>query len=222
MATDKPVSLSSCGKNWAAFYYDSTGKRRCKCRGSKSNLSKRQARVLRDRFAADLRVRPALARGADGRRLVDHLERYILNRMDLKESTRKLHDMIRRYLLEYFGPDACIDKITRADARDWRAALARGNLENARTNPQFRGKKNSNGSICQHVRNAKTMFNHAVVDDLVLYNPFDKLLGKASEPDKDWRCVSLDEFSIVLDACPNIGWRVFLALCRLAGLCRGR
>jgi len=38
---------------------------------------------------------------------------------------------------------------------------------------------------------------------------------------KDWRYISLEELDKLLDACPNIGWKMLIALCRLAGLRRG-
>ena len=65
------------------------------------------------------------------------------------------------------------------------------------------------------------MFNQAVRDDLIPFNPFDRLKGRAPEPDKDWKYVSLDELVKLLEACPNWGWRLVIALCRVAGLRRG-
>jgi len=45
--------------------------------------------------------------------------------------------------------------------------------------------------------------------------------GNAAEPDKDWKYVSLEELDKLLDACPDMGWKMLIALCRLAGLRRG-
>jgi integrase len=83
------------------------------------------------------------------------------------------------------------------------------------------GKKITEASVCIHVRNAKTAFNHAVREDLIMFNPFDRLKGNAPEPDKDWKYVTLEELGRLLDACPGMGWRMLIALCRLAGLRRG-
>ena len=58
MMVNTTVTLSSNGKYWQAFYYDVTGKRRAKSLGAKSKLSKRKAKVLCDRLAADLQVNP--------------------------------------------------------------------------------------------------------------------------------------------------------------------
>ena len=68
-----------------------------------------------------------------------------------------------------------------------------------------------------HIRNARTMFNHALEDGYILYNPFEKL-SHTIRVKKDWQYVGIEEFYLLLDACPNKGWQMLLALCRLAGL----
>jgi integrase len=65
------------------------------------------------------------------------------------------------------------------------------------------------------------MFNRAVDDDLIVYNPFDRLSGGLPAIEKDWHYVNLAELDKLLQACPNQGWKVFLGLCRLAGLRQG-
>lgn len=55
----------------------------------------------------------------------------------------------------------------------------------------------------------------------MLYNPFDRLKGNASEPDKKWKYVSREKLRQLLEACPSISWRLLLALCRLGGLRQG-
>jgi integrase len=115
--------------------------------------------------------------------------------------------------LAYFGPDMHIDKINRAAATDWRAALAGGELTK-KPNP-------AEATVCQHIRNAKVIFGHAVRDDLILFNPFDRLKGNASQPDKNWKYVTRDELHQLLEACPSVSWRLLLAFCRLAGLRQG-
>lgn len=72
-----------------------------------------------------------------------------------------------------------------------------------------------------HIRNARTIFNRAVDDDLIDVNPFDRLAGGVPPIEKNWHYVSLDELSTLLDACPNQAWKTLLGLCRLAGLRQG-
>ena len=72
-----------------------------------------------------------------------------------------------------------------------------------------------------HVVRACTIFNEAVRQDLIPFNPFDRLRKTPRKKDSTWRYVSLDELEKLLDASPNVGWRALIGLCRLAGLRRG-
>jgi len=216
MSVSTTVTLSSNGKYWQAFYHDSTGKRRAKSLGPKKNLSRRQARITCDRLAAELRLNPARADAVHSPTLARFLNRYIDNRTDLKPSTKDLFQQTKEYLLMFLDGGIRIDRISRPMASDWRAAMASGRIA-----LNEKGQKIAEASVCIHVRNAKTMFNQAVQEDLILYNPFDRLKGTARAPDKSWRYVSSEELDMLLDACPNWGWKLQIAICRLAGLRRG-
>ena len=216
MKTNSTVTLSSNGKYWQAFYYDTSGRRRAKSLGPKKELSKRQAKVMCDRLAAELCLNPSRAGNSHSPTLERFLERYVDNRTDIKPATKDLYEQTKEYLLMFFDGSIRIGRITRAMAADWRAAMASGKLV-----LNQKGKKNKEASVCIHVRNAKTAFNSAVSEDMIMFNPFDRLKGNAPEPDKDWKYVTLEELDKLLDACPSIGWRMLIALCRLAGLRRG-
>ncbi len=216
MTYHSTVTLSSNGKYWQAFYYDSTGKRRAKSLGPKGKLSKRQAKVLCDRLAAELCLNPGKASAGRPLKLAEFMKRYLESRTDLRSTTLELHRLTTDYLVTFFDGDARIERITRAMAADWRLALAKGQLSFHRN-----GRTMTEASVCLHVRNAKTIFNHAVRDDLILFNPFGRLKGVAPAPAKDWKYLSLDEFRLLIDSCPSRGWRLLIALCRLAGLRRG-
>jgi integrase len=41
------------------------------------------------------------------------------------------------------------------------------------------------------------------------------------KPDRQWHYVTMEQLDSLLNACPNVGWKMLLALCRLAGLRRG-
>ena len=118
-----------------------------------------------------------------------------------------------KWILAYFSSDIRIDNITRDRASDWRVALVKGGLK--------RKQRPAEATICLHVRNVKVIFNHAVRDDLLLFNPFDKLKGIAPEPDKNWKYVTREEFRKLFAACPSESWHLLLGLCRLAGLQQG-
>ncbi len=213
MIPDTTVILSSNGKYWQAFYYDTIGNRRAKSLGPKKKLSKRQAKVMCDRFAAELHLKPVSGLHGRSFRLGDYLDRYIASRIDLRPRTLLMHKRTKKFLLDYFGADIRIDKINRAMASDWRMTLAKGKLTKT--------PRPSEATVCLHVRNAKVIFNHAVSDDLLLFSAFDRLKGTAPEPDKNWKYVTREEFHKLVTACPSESWHLLLGLCRLAGLRQG-
>ena len=161
MISNTTVTLSSNGKYWQAFYYDTIGKRRAKSLGPKKKMSKRQAKVKCDRFAAELCLNPFRVDSNHTPNLKQFLQRYLNNRTDLKPSTKGLYGLTKEYLLEFFGEDVRIGRIIRPMAADWRAAMANGKLA-------FKGPKMVEASVCIHVRNAKTIFNQAVQENLIM------------------------------------------------------
>ncbi|HUT58584.1 MAG TPA: tyrosine-type recombinase/integrase, partial [Phycisphaerae bacterium] len=60
-----------------------------------------------------------------------------------------------------------------------------------------------------------------VDDEQIPSNPFRKVAGTAPIPDKDWAYVDEATLDTLFEACPTMGWRLTLALPRLAGLRRG-
>ena len=210
------VRLSSNGRYWQALFYDSMGRRKAKSLGPKKSVSKRKAKTLCDRLAAELLLSPAKADAEKPMSLDDYTQRYMRSRTDLQHATLELYRLTIEYLLGFFGGETRIDRITRAMAADWRTGMATGELTLHRKHRRL-----AEASVCIHVRNARTMFNYAVREDLIPFNPFDRLKGTAAEPDKEWKYVTKDELGRLLDACPSRGWRALIALCRLAGLRRG-
>ncbi len=134
-------------------------------------------------------------------RLKRFLDRYIQSRSDLRASTVYLQKLTAQYLLKFFGNDLRIDEITRSKASDWRTDLTHGYLR-----PEKNGEALAETSVCIHVRNSRTIFNYALKDDLIKFNPFDRLRSNAPEPDKDWKYVTMSELDMLLEACPNTGW----------------
>jgi len=200
-----------------AFWTDVNGKLRSKTLGHTDRVSRRQAKVLRDRLVVDLDLKPQ--RPVRSPKLIEFVRRYLDSRTDIAGSTRREHETTCRYLCAFFGDDMRIDRITRMMAADWRSALARGELahvQRSKSRPV-----SSEATLCKHTRNAKVMFKTAADQELVLFNPFDRLRGKAAPPDKDWHYLPLADLRTLLAMCPNVGWHAFLGLCRLAGLRMG-
>jgi integrase len=133
--------------------------------------------------------------------------------MHLRKSTRSLLALTGRYLKQFFGEQTPIDQVTRQGARDWRIALARGDFSKGRVMAEV--------SVCHRCADARAYFKQAVDDDLLLFNPFDRVKVRSPKPDKDWHYVSIDQLDQLLSACRTNGWKMLIALCRLAGLRRG-
>ena len=213
MAREIVVNLSSNVGYWQADWRDSIGRRRKKSLGPKSELSERKARKQCQLLANTLNRKPGLADAGKVPTIGLYLDTYLQSRTELKPSSRYLLDLTARYLKKFFGDQCGIDQISRAQAREWQAAIARGDLSHGRAMAEV--------SVCHRCADAKGMFQRAVDDDLLVFNPFDRLRIRAPRPEKNWYYVSLSELDQLMEACPTPGWKALVALCRLAGLRRG-
>src|SRR4051794_6235498 len=108
---DSTVTLSSNGDYWQAFYYDAVGRRRAKSLGRKTKLSRRQAKVLCDRLAAELQLSPAKAGAGPAPKLREYVDQSLAGRTDLKPASKYLLELTGRYLRKHFGEDTRIDRI---------------------------------------------------------------------------------------------------------------
>lgn len=209
------------------WYVD--GKRGSKTLGKVKDIPKREAEALRrEKEAAFIKgtespsrpdrmtLRQFMNQYADRRRQGDNGRGYLREAPKLDEETIEKHIMTLRYLIQHFGDGKVINSIKLADASGWVDALAAGKLAGARkkSNRQY---SMSQQTIRGHIRNAKAILNWALLFDLVQGNPFAKFDGKplATEPN---HYVTLSEFRKLYQAAPNRDWRLFFALCRLAGL----
>ncbi len=210
------INLSSNGDYWQADWKDAAGRRCKKSIGSKSVVSRRQAKKLCQRMQEMLHHQPALGNTGEVPLLGAYLRGYIDSRQELRPATLALLDLSARYLIKCFGEKKPIDQITRQNARDWRTSLARGELS---LNNEIRPM--AEVSVCHRCADAKSMFKRAVDDGALLSNPFVNLKTRPPRPDRNWHYVSRQQCCQLLDACPNTGWKLLIALCRLAGLRRG-
>src|SRR5579884_2213520 len=95
------VKLSSNGNYWQADWKDTTGKRRKKSLGPKSELSRRQAHKLCQSLANDLNLKPGLSSLGKAPTLGAHIDAYLRSRTELKKSSKYLLDLTGRYLKQY-------------------------------------------------------------------------------------------------------------------------
>ena len=145
------------------------------------------------------------------------LEKYLEARKhELTPGTQTLHKATAKYMAAFFATDPQIDQITKQQAREFKTALANGLL----TYVSQRPKRLAPGTIDGHMRNARTMFNLAIADELIATNPFSHLCRTIIN-EKDWHYVTANEYTKISDAAPSVEWQLLFALCRLAGLRQG-
>ncbi len=201
---------------WVLRWFGTNGKQRSQSLGRVDKLSKRQAEKLRRQKQNELEQNPGRRNVATSPTLGEFLSTYFENRKsELAPGTLELHQQTARYLKGYLGDCRRLNNVHRADARAFKAALAAGKL--AYLNK--RKCKLAEATVNMHIRNARRMFGMALEDDLIPFNPFDKLAGRPPAP-KGWHEVTPDEFSKLMEAA-NPAWRLLLGLTRYAGLRRG-
>ena len=106
-------------------------------------------------------------------------------------------------LLAAFGGDTRLDEISVDAAKDWRASMISEGLKEA--------------TARLHCRNAKTIFRDAVERELLRKSPVDTLKSSSIASDNEHFVNELEALTI-LEACPNVQWRLLFGLARLAGL----
>ena len=202
---------------WVIRWYDAAGKRRSRHLGRADRLSRRQAENLRRQREAELRSNPARRNISRAPTVGSFLESYFAARVtELAPGSLVLHRQTGRYLQAFFGPDRRLDEIMRHDARAFKTALGAGDLMHANK----RQVKPGPVTVDLHIRNARTIFNRAVADDLLEYCPFDRL-GSTPLVSRDWHYVSAEEFAKLMEAAPSLAWRLLLGFGRWAALRRG-
>ncbi len=133
-------------------------------------------------------------------------ETYVSSRVDAKDSSRTVYMRARRLLVEYFGAERELGSITAGDACQWRLWLI--------------GKKFADTTTRKMCSVARMIFKAAVKRKLIESNPFDDeeiktaVTGNAAR----FRFISAEIINDVIDSCPNVEWRVIVALSRWGGL----
>ena len=125
-------------------------------------------------------------------------------RSDVKASTQITWGNVLRNLTEYFGADKPLRDITSGDAEEWRLALLRSGLAEA--------------TVRRRCSKAKQFFKHALRKQLIDSNPFaDIVCSMRANRSRD-HFVARGDAELIIQACPDLQWRVIFALCRFGGL----
>lgn len=128
---------------------------------------------------------------------------YIAGRGELKPKSRSNYDQARRYLVQFFGADHPIDRVTEADAAGWLTMMK------AKLKPATVGRR---------LKYARQFFAAAVDRGRIANNPFAKL--KCGQlPDENRKVfVERDVVQNIIDAAPDAEWRLIIALSRYGGI----
>jgi len=133
------------------------------------------------------------------------LDSYVTARADVKGSTAIVYGHTRRCLVEYFGADKPLQKITAGDADEWRLWL----LDH---------EKLADNTVRRRCGMAKQFLKAAARKRLIVENPFVDLVAAVRRNDKRYYFVTRAEAQKVIDACPDAQWRLLFALSRFGGL----
>ncbi len=137
-------------------------------------------------------------------RLGELLERF-MGAMTVKAATSTFYSHTRRNLADYFGADKPLNAITEMDADSFKAWLKQHeSLSTATAN--------------RRTVAAKTIFRLARRWGMMAGNPFDGVRGGGSENESRKRFITRADVAKVLEVCPNVQWRVLVALSRFGGL----
>jgi integrase len=205
------VKLQRNGKHWRAAWIEHTGKRCTRGLGAIKKVPKgvatRKCRMLEEKLngGAQIGRSPTL----DWWRQEYERQR----ESELSEGAVTLYRDTFKHLVAHFGKEAKLDRVTRANAAEFRVYLA---------GQKGKGKASMTlTTVRNHMRRACTIFKAAFEQDLILFNPFDREETAAPKVEKDFEFIDAARFSTLIDGCPTQGWRTLLSLCRLAGLRRG-
>ena len=138
-------------------------------------------------------------------KLQEFIDTYIASRTDVKDSTRAIYSQARKSLIRFFGSDKEITSINEADAEDWRRSLSSD-------------EELAEGTIRKRSAMAKLFFRHAIKKRILRDNPFASLQSAAISNESRFYFVSRDDAPKVIDACPDIEWRLIFILSRYGGL----
>lgn len=136
--------------------------------------------------------------------LKEFTDAYIEKRHDLKESTLQHVRRAQADLIEFFGENKPLRKITPGDAEEFRLhLLGRGLAEN---------------TVRRRCGRAKQFFNAAIKKELVSKNPFVDIKSAVQPNTKRFHFVTREAINKILDSTSDVEWQLIIALCRYGGL----
>ena len=129
---------------------------------------------------------------------------YVAGRTDIKPSTHQVYQRVKRYLLDYFENNRSLKDITKGEAKQWTRYLLNRGLAEA--------------TVRRSTGMARQFFNEALELKLITTNPFAGLPAVVRGNSSRLCFVDGDTIAKVIEACPNVEWRLLVGLARYGGL----
>jgi len=166
------------------------------------SISKWLAKIIGTNLHTKL-VNAGLLETVKDTQLGSFCEAYIASRTDIKQQTRINLLSSKRMLVEHFGAGTDLRAITTAHVSEFKAALMT---------------KYANATTGRTLRRGRQFFAHAVDAGIINRNPFDKLKIPSQTNPSRLFFVDKETCQKVLEACPNLQWRLIFSLARFGGL----
>ena len=151
----------------------------------------------------DKLVNIGLVKAIKDTQLESFIDAYIASRTDIKVTTRTKHVFSKKLIVKHLGADTDIRHITFAHVSEFKAALMT---------------KYASATVGLTLVRGKQFFAHAVDAGIINRNPFDKLKMPSQKNPSRLFFVDRETSQKVLDACPNLQWRLIFSLARFGGL----
>jgi integrase len=135
--------------------------------------------------------------------LAAFIDEYVASRTDVKPATKEIWRQGKMGLVEFFGADRTMRKITAGDCDNYKLNLSASGLA-----PM---------TVRKRLQFATTVFNAAVRHKMINASPFEGVSVKATMPDR-MHFISPEDTAKLLEACPSLDWRLIVVLSRFGGL----
>lgn len=142
-------------------------------------------------------------------KLGDFITAYIASRTDVKPATKEVWRQGELGLVDFFGKDRALAKVTPGHADNYKRYLIAEKGEEK--------KKLAPMTVRKRLQFATMIFRAAVRNKLISANPFADVGMKATMPDRR-QFISRADTAKLLKACPSHEWRTIIALARYGGL----
>ena len=133
----------------------------------------------------------------------DVLTEYFAN-LEVGPRTLKTYEQTRKSLETYFQPSQPARSIGPLDAERWKQASLAAGL--------------APSTVAKRVRQARTIFRHAVRWKMIDSNPFAEVKGGGMTNRSRMFFVTREMADSVIDSCPDTEWKLIFALSRYGGL----